>query len=440
ESVDKVDDKIVRVDEPVLATNPSAYESYLYIIVGCASGLILVVGVLALSCYFYYVRPRKERQTQTADFTGSLTNLSSTKSGQIYFRVDTPNNLTINKNASHYSSFRGFLNAPPVSLYRTLSVPAHIMHAKHSAANRSSDTMSDRTNELPIERRKLLLQQKLNEGTFGQIYSGLFVADFNDMSAESKIMIKTVSDQASKLQISLIMTEGMRFYSLKHRNLLSLIGTCTDDPKRPLLIYPYMNGGNLKHFLQTSSSHKYSLDGQIHTFLTQDLVQMALQIVSAIIYLHKRRLIHRDLATRNCFVQTSDQNSFLVKVADHALSRDLFPNDYHCLGDNENRPLKWLALESLVKREFTQSSDVWSFGVTLWELMTLGQQPYFEVDPFEMAAYLRDGYRLFQPINCPDRLYDIMICCWNAVPEARPTFPQLLSCLDDFHQTLGKYI
>ena len=67
ESADKVDDKIVRVDEPVLATNPSAYESYLYIIVGCASGLILVVGVLALSCYFYYVRPRKERQTQTAE-------------------------------------------------------------------------------------------------------------------------------------------------------------------------------------------------------------------------------------------------------------------------------------------------------------------------------------------------------------------------------------
>jgi len=79
------------------------------------------------------------------------------------------------------------------------------------------------------------------------------------------------------------------------------------------------------------------------------------------------------------------------------------------LGDNENRPVKWLALESLLKKEFTQSSDVWCYGVTLWELMTLGQQPYFEVDPFEMAAYLMDGYRLFQPINCPDKLYVLTV-------------------------------
>ncbi len=74
------------------------------------------------------------------------------------------------------------------------------------------------------------------------------------------------------------------------------------------------------------------------------------------------------------------------------------------MGDNENRPVKWLSLESLLKKEFTQASDVWSYGVTIWELMTLGNQPYLEVDPFEMGAYLRDGYRLFQPINCPDKL------------------------------------
>lgn len=133
-----------------------------------------------------------------------------------------------------------------------------------------------------------------------------------------------------------------------------------------------------------------------------------------------------------------------VQITDNALSRDLFPADYHCLGDNENRPVKWLSIEGLTQKTFSTASDVvswlvvyrqvvnsslnfmymiviigwlfivmifvnqWSFGVLLWELTTLAQQPYVEIDPFEIAAYLRDGYRLAQPVNCPDELWVIL--------------------------------
>lgn len=115
-----------------------------------------------------------------------------------------------------------------------------------------------------------------------------------------------------------------------------------------------------------------------------------------------------------------------VKLTDMALSRDFFPNDYHCLGDNENRPIKWMAIESINRREFSTASDVvnnssggftllifhpefikilqWSFGVVLWEITTLAQQPYAEIDPFEVSHVLKDGYRLTQPVNCPDEL------------------------------------
>ena len=119
-----------------------------------------------------------------------------------------------------------------------------------------------------------------------------------------------------------------------------------------------------------------------------------------------------------------------VKLTDMALSRDFFPNDYHCLGDNENRPIKWMAIESIDHREFSTASDVvntcqlfcsldvdlisneiilagvlqWSFGVVLWEITTLAQQPYAEIDPFEISHVLKDGYRLTQPVNCPDEL------------------------------------
>lgn len=93
-----------------------------------------------------------------------------------------------------------------------------------------------------------------------------------------------------------------------------------------------------------------------------------------------------------------------VRICDSALSRDLFPDDYHCLGDNENRPLKWMALEILQKKAYSTASDVWSLGVLLWELATLAMMPFEEVDIFELEPYLRDGYRLGQPVNCPDEL------------------------------------
>lgn len=91
-------------------------------------------------------------------------------------------------------------------------------------------------------------------------------------------------------------------------------------------------------------------------------------------------------------------------MGDSALSRDLFPNDYYCLGDNENRPVKWMAFETLKKKLTVSGSDCWSFGVLLWELITLAAMPYEEVDCFELEGFLRDGYRLEHPVNCPDEL------------------------------------
>lgn len=93
-----------------------------------------------------------------------------------------------------------------------------------------------------------------------------------------------------------------------------------------------------------------------------------------------------------------------VKLADSSLSRDLFPGDYSCLGDSENRPVKWMALEVLQKKIFTEASDTWAFGVLMWELCTLALPPYQEVAEDDMEQFLRNGYRLAQPINCPDEL------------------------------------
>ncbi|XP_023221846.1 tyrosine-protein kinase RYK-like isoform X2 [Centruroides sculpturatus] len=394
----------------LMATDAIATTSPFFIGVGCASAVMIIITILAIaSC----LRAHKTRR-DAVNFGRSSPVLST--QCQTFLRVDTPNNIS---NTGSYTSFR-----------RLSPVSVGILSQSNDL---KTTELSEQLTELSIERKNIILQDKITEGTFGQIYHGTLIEDEAETKNKKNIFIKTVSDQASPVQISLLLKEGTMFYGMNHINILSVVAVCLDDVQHPLIVYPFVDQGNFKKFLQKCKS---SSEGHCHTLLTQDLVDIAIQIVQGMIYLHKRKLIHTDLATRNCVIDTW----LKVKITDNALSRDLFPNDYHCLGDNENRPVKWLAPESLLHKEFSPSSDVWAFGVTLWELMTLGQQPYIEVDPFEMGVYLRDNYRLSQPINCPDELFTVMACCWASSPDERPTFSQLLRCLKEFHATLVQYI
>nr|CAD7573656.1 unnamed protein product [Timema californicum] len=340
------------------------------------------------------------------------------------------------------------------------------------------------------------LHRVVLEGTFGRVYQGSYIQGKD--GPEEQVLVKTVTDHASQVQISLLLQEGMTMYNLHHKNILSVLGVSIEDHTAPYKenresvneaapaidnweeVTPYPDisyvdfvsvdedvtvcgevtdadivakvlTNNIqaegeasgdeednssivrKRFLQMC---KLCPEGVAHTLTTQEVVGMALQIIQGMQFLHKKHLLHRDLATRNCVVDPE----FHVRITEQALARDLFPADYHCLGDNFNRPVKWLAIESLVHNTFSTVSDVWSYGVLLWELTTLAQQPYVEIDPFEMAAYLRDGYRLSQPINCPDELFAVMAYCWAMSPDERPTFSQLQICLQDFYKQLTKYV
>lgn len=290
--------------------------------------------------------------------------------------------------------------------------------------------LQERISELTIQRCRVCLKTVTLEGTFGRIYQGTYT---NEIGTEQEVLVKTVTDHASQTQISLLLQEGMSMYMLNHPNILTILRVSLEDNTAPFLLYPFHNFTNLKVFLQKC---KICSEGVAHILTTQEVVDMALQIIEAMIYMHKQHILHKDLATRNCVVDSR----LKVKITDNALSRDLFSSDYHCLGDNENRPIKWLALESLINKTFLTRSDVWSFGVLLWELTTLAQQPYVEIDPFEMAAYLKDGYRLAQPINCPDELFAVMAYCWAMHPENRPTFSQLQVCLKEFYIQLTRYV
>ncbi|KAM7410532.1 hypothetical protein PAMA_001796 [Pampus argenteus] len=395
--------------QPNLAgvSTPTTSTQVFYISVSVCCIVIFLVAIILAILHLHSMK-RVEMEDSVSD-SGSSQGLSqpSTQTTQ-YLRADTPN------------------NAAPVTSYPSLRIE------KNDLRSVTLMEAKAKVKDIAISRERVTLRDVLHEGTFGRIFHGVLL-DEKDPSKEKQVFVKTVKDHASEVQVTMMLTESCKLRGLHHRNLLPISHVCTEDGEKPMVLLPFMAWGNLKLFLRQC---KLAEANNPQAISQQDLVYMAIQIACGMSYLARREVIHKDLAARNCVIDDNMQ----VKITDNALARDLFPMDYHCLGDNENRPVRWMALESLLNNDFSSASDVWAFGVTLWELMTLGQTPYVDIDPFEMSAYLKDGYRIAQPINCPDELFAVMACCWALDPEERPKFQQLVQCLTEFHAALGAYV
>uniref|UniRef100_A0A1I7VQ08 receptor protein-tyrosine kinase n=1 Tax=Loa loa TaxID=7209 RepID=A0A1I7VQ08_LOALO len=286
--------------------------------------------------------------------------------------------------------------------------------------------------------------------------SMMWVVEKDNVCFEKRVILKQLKFTADQRHLRKFLEEALAFSNVKqHENLAQVIAIAShnrfSDPEQqidfPLICYSHDGFGNLKKFLiscrngQTNAEFKNPNGNGIQTLRAQELVSMAVQILNGVIHLHNFGIIHKDVATRNCLVsKVRDRDNLFVQICDSALSKDFFPDDYHCVGDNENRPMKWMAHESLTHNSFSSSTDVWSFGVALWELLTCGQQPYPEIDPDEMVTILERGKRLPQPYSCPDELYGLMYCCWQLDYRDRPTTQQLLIALREFNLQLLQYI
>ncbi|XP_064186804.1 tyrosine-protein kinase RYK isoform X1 [Anguilla rostrata] len=414
---------------------PTTSTRVFYISVGVCCAVIFLVAIVLAVLHLHSMK-RVEMDDSVSDSESSQgLSQPSTQITQ-YLRADTPNNATPVTNSQPGSA--PILHLAAAS-FPNPGAPSHETKIYPSLRIEKNDLRSvslleakTRVKDIAISRERVTLRDVLQEGTFGRIFHG-FLLDEKDPSKEKQVFVKTVKDHASEVQVTMMLTESCKLRGLHHRNLLPISHVCTEDGEKPMVLLPYMSWGNLKLFLRQC---KLAEANNPQAISQQDLVHMAIQIACGMSYLARREVIHKDLAARNCVIDDSMQ----VKITDNALARDLFPMDYHCLGDNENRPVRWMALESLLNNDFSSAGDVWAFGVSLWELMTLGQTPYVDIDPFEMAAYLKDGYRIAQPINCPDELFAVMACCWALDPEERPKFQQLVQCLTEFHAALGAYV
>uniref|UniRef100_A0A8C7ZXP3 Fibroblast growth factor receptor n=1 Tax=Oryzias sinensis TaxID=183150 RepID=A0A8C7ZXP3_9TELE len=283
-----------------------------------------------------------------------------------------------------------------------------------------------------VPRDKLVLGKPLGEGCFGQVMMGEVLGlDKEKPNRMTNVAVKMLKSDATEKDLSDLISEMEMMKIIgKHKNIINLLGACTQDG--PLyVIVEYASKGNLREYLRArrppGMEYCYNPDQvSVETMSIKDLVSCAYQVARGMEYLASKKCIHRDLAARNVLV-TEDN---VMKIADFGLARDIHHIDYYKKTTNGRLPVKWMAPEALFDRIYTHQSDVWSFGVLLWEIFTLGGSPYPGVPVEELFKLLKEGHRMDKPSTCTHELYMMMRDCWHAVPSQRPTFKQLVEDLD----------
>ncbi|KAM4662872.1 discoidin domain-containing receptor 2-like [Discoglossus pictus] len=283
-------------------------------------------------------------------------------------------------------------------------------------------------------RNQLRLKEKLGEGQFGEVHlcetEGL--KEFLDLSSNEfsdqpdLVAVKMLRANVTKTARNDFLKEIKIISRLKHPNIIRLLGVCVrDDPL--CMITEYMENGDLNQFLsQREIRSQFTTANNIPSVSLQNLLYMSTQIASGMKYLASLNFVHRDLATRNCLVG----NSYTIKIADFGMSRNLYSGDYYRIQGRAVLPIRWMAWESILLGKFTTSSDVWAFGVTLWEIFTLcKEQPYSVLSDEQVientGEFFRDQGRqiyLSQTPLCPSPIFEMMMKCWSRDIKDRPPF------------------
>ena len=278
--------------------------------------------------------------------------------------------------------------------------------------------------------------RRLGIGQFGQVIlasaSGLGLADAqpNEESDEQIfVVMKSLKPHPSQVEREAFNKERNFMSQLSHPNVLLFLGACSHDPT---IILGYTKEGDLYHFLQRYTDIvSLTTPSNSTQISTSTIVYMASQIASAMQYLAQQKFVHRDLATRNCLVG----ENFTIKVADLGVNLDLYQSHYYKIRDNRLLPIRWMATECF-DGKFSEKSDIWAFGITLWELFTLSKdKPYpnlSDEEVIENALMKQDCQLPPRPTACPPAVNEIMHKCWIINFCERATFKEVNASLQKY--------
>ncbi|XP_015353819.1 fibroblast growth factor receptor 2 isoform X6 [Marmota monax] len=396
---------------PVREKEITASPDYLEIAIYC-------IGVFLIACMVVTViLCRMKTTTKKPDFSSQPAVHKLTK------RIPLRRQVTVSAESS--SSMNS--NTPLVRITTRLSSAAD---TPMLAGVSEYELPEDPKWEFP--RDKLTLGKPLGEGCFGQVVMAEAVGIDKDKPKEAvTVAVKMLKDDATEKDLSDLVSEMEMMKMIgKHKNIINLLGACTQDG--PLyVIVEYASKGNLREYLRArrppGMEYSYDINRVPEEQMTfKDLVSCTYQLARGMEYLASQKCIHRDLAARNVLVTENN----VMKIADFGLARDINNIDYYKKTTNGRLPVKWMAPEALFDRVYTHQSDVWSFGVLMWEIFTLGGSPYPGIPVEELFKLLKEGHRMDKPANCTNELYMMMRDCWHAVPSQRPTFKQLVEDLD----------
>ncbi|NXK98531.1 DDR2 protein, partial [Formicarius rufipectus] len=350
-----------------------------------------------------------------------------------------PPQASVPEGVPHYAE-ADIVNLQGVTGGNTYSVPALTM-----------DLLSGKDVAVEEFPRKLLtFKEKLGEGQFGEVHlcevEGMekftgkdFALEGLDSRSDRPVLVavKMLRADANKNARNDFLKEIKIMSRLKDPNIIRLLAVCiTDDPL--CMITEYMENGDLNQFLSRQHAGSPTAGHTPTPSLVppdSDLRFMATQIASGMKYLSSLNFVHRDLATRNCLVG----KQYTIKIADFGMSRNLYSGDYYRIQGRAVLPIRWMSWESILLGKFTTASDVWAFGVTLWETFTLcREQPYSQLSDEQVientGEFFRDQGRqtyLPQPALCPDSVYKLMLSCWRRDTKDRPSFQDIHRLLQE---------